>query len=612
MYATERYLSLMERFSGDSAPGSPVEATLDGIAAALFCTPRNAKLILRRLQEEQLIEWLPGRGRGHRSRIVFRHPKEPYLMELLQAEAEAGNYPAAFELIGQYAGGTAARERFLQWLDGRFGYLKEQQQGQPPRDTLRFPLLYGVRTLDPSHLNYALDAHVMRQLYDRLLQYSEENERIIPAAAHHWSVNGDGTVWTFFLRKGVLFHDGAELNSRDVAFTFERLRHGFNRWLMRSVRSVETVGSHVVRFYLEKPNFIFDRFVCAGAAALLPEGLRGLPEEEFWKRPIGTGPFRLLKHTSCGLELGAHEPYYGGRPYLDAVDMVVLPESCQPASVAPSVPGLLRIRDGFYHEPETAPPSEEWSSIHNVNHGCAMLGWNMNKPGPHQSEAFRRAVRMILDPSELLGELKDKSILPAYGFLPETSAMRSPEPPRPDRLRAALREAEYDGTPIRLIAQSKYKDEAGWITRKLADWGIRVELELEGITCESGFRQADLTIWCIVIAEDEVCEIEAYEHGNCILGNFLTDDTQTWIRGRIDAALATADAAGRRQILRQVEEQLRDDGSIIFLHHQQLSTYLHPSVQGVRLNRLGWVDLKNVWLETCLAAPELAAAELRP
>lgn len=55
-----------------------------------------------------------------------------------------------------------------------------------------------------------------------------------------------------------------------------------------------------------------------------------------------------------------------------------------------------------------------------------MLGWNMNKPGPHQSEAFRRAVRMILDPSELLDELKDKSVLPAYGFLPETSALRSP------------------------------------------------------------------------------------------------------------------------------------------------------------------------------------------
>ncbi|SDS64239.1 DNA-binding transcriptional regulator SgrR of sgrS sRNA, contains a MarR-type HTH domain and a solute-binding domain [Paenibacillaceae bacterium GAS479] len=614
MYANERYLTLLNRFSGDSELGSSVEATLEDIAAALYCTPRNAKLILRRLQQEELIAWHPGRGRGHRSRISFLAPMEEYLMKLLQEAATAGNYRAAFELLGEYTGGTDVRERFLGWLDGQFGYKKEQKTDSAAHDRLRFPILNKVNTLDPAKVNFALDAHLLRQLFDRLLRYCEEEQRIVPAAAHHWSVNAEGTVWTFFLRKGIQFHDGRELSSRDVVFTFQRLRgETANRWLTRGVQDIQAIGSHVVRFQLSKPNYIFERFVCSTAASLLPDGFGGRAEEEFWKKPIGTGPFRLLCNNSCRIELSAHELYYGGRPYLDYVDMIIIPEECQP--LMESEPGMMRIRDGFYYDPKTSPdtlpPSDDWQSIQKLCHGCAMMGWNLRKPGPQQSEAFRRAVRMILDPADLVEHLAEKNAFPAYGFLPETSAMRTSEPLRPERLRSALREAEYDGTPIHVVVDPKYRDEITWMQKRLAEWGIVLEIEYVVQGCGITFRDSDLAIWRIVIAEDEVCEIEAYEHEECLLHNYLEDDTHEWIIGRIDAALASPDAAARRQILRQVEEQLRDDGTIIFLHHQQLSTYLHPSVQGVRLNRLGWVDFKNVWLETCLAAPELAATELR-
>lgn len=613
MHANERYLTLLDRFLGSSELESPVEVTLENISAALYCTTRNAKLILRRLEQEGLIAWKPGRGRGHKSQISFFAPKEDYLFKLLQQTAAEGNYKSSFELMGEYAGNTDAKERFLEWLDGQFGYKKEVKPDDAPSDRLRFPILSGVQTLDPAEVNYALDSHLMRQLFDRLLRYSEEEQRIVPAAAHHWSVNADATEWTFFLRKGILFHDGKELSSRDVVFTFERLLgQRANRWLMRGVEAIKAIGPHVVRFQMSRPNYIFDRFVCSTGASLLPDGFGGIAEEAYWKKPCGTGPFRLLSNTASRIELGAHDLYYGGRPYLDYVDMVIIPEECQTPAKPQAEPGMLRIRDGIHYDAELAPPSAEWQTIQKVCHGCAMVGWNLRKQGPHQSEAFRRAVRMILDPADLVAELQGKKqALPAYGFLPEMSAIRTPEPPRPERLRAALKEAEYDGTPIRTVADPKYKDEILWMQKRLAEWDITLEAEFVSGVCGTGHLNSDLSMWRLVIAEDEVCEIEAYEHEACILYSYLTEDTHRWISGRIDAALAAPESTARRQILRQVEEQLRDDGSIIFLHHQQLRTYLHPSVQGVRLNRLGWVDFKQVWLETCLAAPELAATELR-
>lgn len=64
MLLDERYLLLHERFGGGTELGIPIEVTLDELADALYCTSRNAKLILRKLESEHLIEWLPGLGRG--------------------------------------------------------------------------------------------------------------------------------------------------------------------------------------------------------------------------------------------------------------------------------------------------------------------------------------------------------------------------------------------------------------------------------------------------------------------------------------------------------------------------------------------------------------------
>jgi MarR-like DNA-binding transcriptional regulator SgrR of sgrS sRNA len=98
----------------------------------------------------------------------------------------------------------------------------------------------------------------------------------------------------------------------------------------------------------------------------------------------------------------------------------------------------------------------------------------------------------------------------------------------------------------------------------------------------------------------EVDLVEAYEHGSCIMQNYLDDERREWISGRLDSALGEAAPETRSQIMRQIEEHLRDEAALIFLYHQQLQTYLHPSVQGAQLNTLGWIDFKDVWLENCL------------
>lgn len=212
--------------------------------------------------------------------------------------------------------------------------------------------------------------------------------------------------------QGVRFHNGQELTSRDVQFTLERLKDGTaNGWLMRGVERVETIGPRVLRVKLNRPNWMFDRFMCSAAASILPFGFAGMEEDSYWSHPLGTGPFRLVTWTSGRIEMAAFDAYFQGRPYLDGVDIVIMPEEC-----STEMDGIAKV----HHSLDTmrmdrSTPEDTWQEIEKLCQGCTLLTWNVSREGVQQSEAFRRAVRMILHPGDMVAELGGERALPAFG-----------------------------------------------------------------------------------------------------------------------------------------------------------------------------------------------------
>src|SRR3972149_5662606 len=77
-------------------------------------------------------------------------------------------------------------------------------------------------TLDPAAALEGTVPLIARQVFDTLLAYREGSTEVEPALATRWSVSRDGLVWTFTLRDGVRFHDGAPLTAADVVASFER------------------------------------------------------------------------------------------------------------------------------------------------------------------------------------------------------------------------------------------------------------------------------------------------------------------------------------------------------------------------------------------------------
>src|SRR5688500_14314613 len=79
--------------------------------------------------------------------------------------------------------------------------------------------------LDPHATNSGGDANLIQQMYENLVRSSRQPPvRWEPGLAESWQISPDYKTYTFTLRRGVRFHDGAELNAAAVKRSYERGR----------------------------------------------------------------------------------------------------------------------------------------------------------------------------------------------------------------------------------------------------------------------------------------------------------------------------------------------------------------------------------------------------
>lgn len=594
MLTIERYLTLYGRFASELGAGAAAEASLEQVAEALYCTERNAKLVLRKLTEEGFIEWKAGRGRGNRSQITFREDREKLLLDLSRQYAEDGEYNKAFHLLQSFGEGSAANDKFMEWMSDSFGFHK--QLGKEA-DILRLPITRVIMTLDPAECVFSFDSHLIQQIFDKLVVLEENTGRILPGIAHDWECNTDATTWTFHLRKGILFHDGTELTAADVVFTIERLRSGkFNSWIMRSLGKVEAVSDRIVRFQLNKPNWLFLKYACSNVMAILPFNLLGQNEELFWKQPVGTGPFQIEEWTSGRLLLGANVHYFQGRPHLDQVEIVPVPRH-------EALMERMATWQQLICDPKQQAVTVEngWIKLESKNVCTSMLSWNMQRKGPQQSELFRSIVDQLLDRKLMIRELGGYRHFSANGFFPEqepTTSLISHSNVllSQEELRKQISNNGFDQSPITLCAHTAHSADAFWIQKKCMEYGIEVMVRIEGPEAiHSVLDEVDIIFHSLVFPEDEVSLIESCEQDNSFLKRLMTPELSAWTIERFDEALACSNASDRMAIYTDIESRLRGEYQVLFLLHNRFYTDYHPSLKGVRINSLGWIDFKHIW-----------------
>jgi ABC-type transport system substrate-binding protein len=161
--------------------------------------------------------------------------------------------------------------------------------------------------------------------------------KFVGDAAESWQVSPDNLTYTFKLRKGVLFHDGTQVDAKAVKFSIDRLMDPATKSGMRSfydsVRAVEVVGPDTVQIQLKRPYAFLLHMLAAyrtGFVIYSPTATQKYSLEDRKKgKPeavVGCGPFRLVEWVKGDhLIMDRFDKYYKkGQPYLDRVHIRII------------------------------------------------------------------------------------------------------------------------------------------------------------------------------------------------------------------------------------------------------------------------------------------------
>ncbi|MEP7290675.1 MAG: ABC transporter substrate-binding protein [Chloroflexota bacterium] len=184
---------------------------------------------------------------------------------------------------------------------------------------LRVASTAAITTWDPS-LSFSTEALYLANLYEPLLWANAPGSEteFTPALATDWTTSEDGMTWTFNLREGVKFHDGADLTADAVVRSIERHKEiGGAAFIWLPVDSIEAVDDLTVQFNMAYPAPL-DLIVSSLYAAWIvsPNALDAAAGDEgYFEQGIeaGTGPYTLTDYTpDSEVVLAAFPDYWGG------------------------------------------------------------------------------------------------------------------------------------------------------------------------------------------------------------------------------------------------------------------------------------------------------------
>ena len=171
-------------------------------------------------------------------------------------------------------------------------------------------------------------------MFDNLIRRDprDSGKTIIPDLAHSWEIARDGKTYTFHLREGVQFHDGAEFTSEDVKATYDRIckpPQGVmipRSTLFTTVSEIQAPDKKTVIFKLSEPR------PAAFMMAAFASGWNGivrkktLEDNQYNLRRVvdipGTGPFKSKRRVENEVWVMEKNASYWnkGLPYLDGIE----------------------------------------------------------------------------------------------------------------------------------------------------------------------------------------------------------------------------------------------------------------------------------------------------
>jgi ABC-type transport system substrate-binding protein len=449
-------------------------------------------------------------------------------------------------------------------------------------------------------------------MYDTLLRrHPKDGQTIIPDLAWKWDISPDGKKYTFHLRKGVKFHDGADFTAEDVKATYERIARPPKGVVIPRTPLFSTVGDivvldpHRIEFRLTEARpkaFMLGSFA-SGWNIIVRK--KTLDDNQGNLRQVmnypGTGPFRHVSRKDREIWIMERNPDYWnkGLPYVDRLEIYhffpFTPELG--ASLLTNKVDYARLLD-----PVSWRKAKEMQGVTAAafNQSVIQAFWTNMTKKPLADRRVRRAIHLAMDRHALVDVVRDTAPMQVGGFVYPFHEFSTPRAELEKRLgyqkdmKPAIQEAR------RLMKEAGYGQGIKGLDFVVRDiptfklWAVAIQAMLkEHLNIETNLRVVQTSVWFdeaqagtfdLAISAIVSTLMDPSDYFTAWYGKDGPQNYSRWTNAgfhdlvhQIDREL---DDAKRKTLVRKAEDILEEDPPLIPVAYEQIYDAWFNKVRG--------------------------------
>ena len=310
-------------------------------------------------------------------------------------------------------------------------------------------------SLDPANAESNPSEAVNRMIHENLVKF-DAKLNLVPGLAEKWEQAADGMSWTFFLRKGVKFHDGTPFNAEAAKYFFDRMigpekpsRAGLYAPL---VDSTTVVDEYTVKVNMKAPfAFLLNNIAHSASGIVSPTAHKAMGKD-IARKPVGTGPFKFVEWVHGDhLTLVPNDSYWGGKPKLEKIIVKTVKEESARVMMLQSGDAQLAVR----LPSEDIPRLEKDAKIQldaTETLRVLYIGFNCAKK-PFSDERVRQAFNLAMDRESIVKNIYQGRALVASNIVAPLTTGYFPLAPYPSDTEKAKKLLADAGFPNGLKAK---------------------------------------------------------------------------------------------------------------------------------------------------------------
>jgi peptide/nickel transport system substrate-binding protein len=455
---------------------------------------------------------------------------------------------------------------------------------------------------------------ILEQIMEPLYTVTANGKDVKPWLATSYTLSPDRKSYTFHLRKGVKFQNGKEMTADDVKFSIDAARNTKGGWsgIDIAIKNVVVKDKYTVVVNTKYPWSPMVADLALFSNAIVPKNYAGKTKAEFYKAPVGTGPFKW-DHWTKGkdLKLVKFDDYWQpGKPYLDSVTWTNVPDENT---------RLLQLKGGQIQVDEfpgfaQIKPLESTSGVTMTLFPSTRTDYVVfnHKVKPYQDVHVRRAISYLIDRKALTKAILFGNGTPANSFMPPQVPYYDPKSPG-IQYNLAKAKAEMAKSSVPKGFTTTFEAISGilasqTIAQVIQAAGKPLGIKVNIIKKDNNAVQADWNAgsypgmlgnqyWTMDIADPDELVSFAVDPKGGAANSFQTFYNNPKVVAMTRAAQREFNPKKRQVLYSKIQAQAAQDAFMAFLYYSPFPYAYSSKLQGFLVYPTGNYHMEDVWLQ---------------